>query len=35
VRTKIGFANEVAQSGRPAQTSWTMNQFSHGARLRV
>jgi hypothetical protein len=35
VRREIGFANEVAQSRRPAQPSWTMNQFSHVARLRI
>src|SRR6202035_1437006 len=35
VRGEIGFANQVAQSWRPAQPSWTMNQFSHVARLRI
>jgi hypothetical protein len=35
VRGEIGFANEIAQSWRSAQPSWTMNQFSHATRLRV
>jgi hypothetical protein len=35
VRGEIGFANEISYSRRPAQPSWTMNQFSHATRLRV
>jgi len=32
---EIGLANEIAQGWGSPQAPWTMNQFSHAARLRV
>ncbi len=35
VRGQVGFSNEISYSWGPSQTSWTMDHFSHRARLRI